>query len=96
MMFFLLFGIFLELSSIKIVYFFILFKKQKSINSIGKIFSLDVEGNVNRIRYNVPQRDTFFSIDVEQVDEWYAAMKLFIDYMYKEAVYFKTEPGANI
>lgn len=55
--------------------------------------SLDYDGNVGRINHSIPQRDTFFSIDVEKVDEWYAALKTFIDLLYEEAVYFKTEPG---
>lgn len=57
------------------------------------LHSLDFEGNVNRIRHSVPQRDSFFTIDVEKVDEWYAALKIFIDLLYEEAVYFKMDTG---
>lgn len=54
---------------------------------------MDFEGNVNRIRHSVPQRDSFFTTDIEKVDEWYAALKIFVDLLYEEAVYFKMEPG---
>lgn len=57
------------------------------------LISLDYEGNVNRINHSVTQRDSFFSIDVEQVDEWYDSLRAFIDLLYKEAVYFKLQPG---
>lgn len=57
--------------------------------------SLDFEGNVSRIRHSVPQRDSFFTIDVEKVDEWYAALKIFIDLLYEEAVYFKMDTGMS-
>lgn len=59
-------------------------------------FSLDHGGNVNRISHSIPQRDSFFSVDVEQVDEWYHSLRAFIDILYEEAVYFKTDPGAQI
>lgn len=58
-----------------------------------KLFSLDNEGNLRRINHSITQRDSFFSVDAEKVDEWYSALKIFIDLMYEEAVYFKTEPG---
>lgn len=57
-------------------------------------FSLDDMGNVSRITHSVTKRDSFFSIDVEKVDEWYNSWKIFIDLLYEEAVYFKTEPGS--
>lgn len=56
-------------------------------------FSLDYEGKVCQIMQSIPQRDTFFSIDAEKVDDWYASLKIFIDLLYDEAIYFKTEPG---
>lgn len=43
--------------------------------------------------HSIPQRDTFFSVDVEKVDNWYASLKLFVNLLYEEAFYFKTEPG---
>lgn len=58
-------------------------------------YSLDFDGNVNRIKYSVPQRDSFFSIDPEKVYEWYAALKIFVDLLYDEAIYFKMEPGIH-
>lgn len=48
---------------------------------------------MNRINQSVPQRDSYFSTDADQVDEWYTALKVFIDMVYKESVQFKTEPG---
>lgn len=56
-------------------------------------FSLDYEGNVTKVNHSIPQRDTFFSIDVETVDDWYSSLKMFVDILHEEAVYFKTEPG---
>lgn len=57
--------------------------------------SLDYEGNVRRINQSVPQRDSFFLIDAEQVEDWYAALKLFIDMFHEECVQFKTQPGMS-
>lgn len=54
---------------------------------------MDFDGNVNRIRHSVPQRDSFFTIDIEKVHEWYAALKLFTDLLYEEAVHFKMDTG---
>lgn len=59
-------------------------------------YSLDYEGNIRRINHSIPQRDTFFLVDVEQVDEWYRSLKAFIDLLYENAVYFKTKPGTKI
>lgn len=56
-------------------------------------FSLDYEGYVKQINHSIPQRDSFFSIDVGQVDEWYSSLKIFVDLLYENAIYFKTEPG---
>lgn len=56
---------------------------------------MDFEGNVNRIRHSVPQRDSFFTIDIEKVDKWYAALKIFTDLLYEEAVHFKMETGIS-
>lgn len=58
------------------------------------LISLDYDGNVTRLNHSIPQRDTFFSIDIEEVNEWYTALRVFIDLLYEEAVYFKTEPGS--
>lgn len=44
--------------------------------------------------HSIPQRDTFFSVDVEKVDDWYASLKSFVNLLYEEAFYFKTEPGS--
>ncbi|XP_055309057.1 gamma-butyrobetaine dioxygenase-like [Sitodiplosis mosellana] len=57
------------------------------------VICLDYEGNITRINHSIPQRDTFFSVDAEVVDEWYSALKTFVDLLHEEAVYFKTEPG---
>lgn len=56
-------------------------------------YSLDYEGNMIQINHSIPQRDTIFSVDVEKVDEWYRSLKSYVDLLYKESVYFKTEPG---
>lgn len=62
----------------------------------GAFISLDYEGNINRIVQSIHRRDSFFSVDVEKVDEWYASLKLFIDLLQEEAVHFKTEPGSHL
>lgn len=56
-------------------------------------YSLDYEGKLNRINHSVPQRDSFFSIPLEQVDRWYEAMIQFVKMLNEEAVSFKTKPG---
>lgn len=50
---------------------------------------------MHRIKYSVPQRDSRFSIDPEKVYDWYAALKIFVDRLYEEAIYFKMEPGTH-
>lgn len=57
------------------------------------IRSLDYDGTIKRINQSVPQRDSFFSIDSDKVDEWYAAMRVFVDLLYANTVQFKLEPG---
>lgn len=73
--------------------FFVLHVLILFLYSLFFSFSLDYVGNVERINHSIPQRDTFFSIDVEKVNEWYDSLKLFVNMLHEEAIYFKTEPG---
>lgn len=57
------------------------------------IYSLDHDGNIERINYSVPQRDSRFSISVDKVDEWYKAKAKFVELIHEEAVTLKTKPG---
>lgn len=53
---------------------------------------MDREGNVERINQSIPQRDSFFNIDLEDVDRWYAALMKFIKIINEESVKFKKNP----
>lgn len=57
---------------------------------------MDYDGTIKRVNQSVPQRDSFFSIDVEKVNEWYTAMRLYVDLLNADTVYFKLEPGNSI
>lgn len=54
---------------------------------------MDPEGSLKRITNSVPQRDSYFTVDVENVEEWYMAMFKFMQLSREEAAYFKTKPG---
>lgn len=56
-------------------------------------FSLDREDKLQRINHSVPQRDSHFSIPIEQVDGWYQALGKFVELIHEESVSFKTKPG---
>ena len=57
------------------------------------IHSLDREGHVERVNHSIPQRDSFLSIDVNRIPEWYEALATFVRLVHEEAVSFKTKPG---
>lgn len=48
---------------------------------------------LERINNSVPQRDSFFTIPLEEVNAWYLAKSKFVQLLYQEAVTFKTNPG---
>lgn len=54
---------------------------------------MDSEGNYTRIHHSIPQRDSHFSIDADQVHKWYEANALFVRMLYEHCISFKTEPG---
>ncbi|CAL4118670.1 unnamed protein product, partial [Meganyctiphanes norvegica] len=57
----------------------------------------NTDGDITRINLSIPQRDSFFSqINVNQVAEWYDAMKTFHNMVYDPAycIYFKMFPGS--
>ncbi|XP_065341216.1 gamma-butyrobetaine dioxygenase-like [Cloeon dipterum] len=55
----------------------------------------DAEGNVVRVNYSQPQRDSYFSVPLEQVDGWYVALKEFTRLALSDdnCVQYKTKPG---
>lgn len=60
------------------------------------IFSLDIEGHLQRINHSVPQRDSHFTVPFEQVYPWYRALSKFVELLHQEAVSFKTKPGSYL
>ena len=57
--------------------------------------SENVDGDIERINYSQPQRDSFLSIPIEQVESWYHALKLFCDAAHHPTnlLKFKLRPG---
>ncbi|XP_055644120.1 gamma-butyrobetaine dioxygenase-like [Toxorhynchites rutilus septentrionalis] len=51
------------------------------------------DGNLERINHSVPQRDSFFNVQLDRVEPWYRAMSRFVQLIHREAVAFKTAPG---
>lgn len=71
---------------------------QENANKFHSIFRapvimLDHKRQFSRINHSVPQRDSFFTIPVEEVQVWYKAMQKFVEIMHQETVMFKTQPG---
>ncbi len=48
---------------------------------------------MDRINHSVPQRDSFFTVPIEELKLWYPAMAKFVELIHRERVEFKTEPG---
>lgn len=59
------------------------------------MFCFDYDNNLERINHSIPQRDSFFSVNVKVVREWYKALRKFVDLIHAEAVEFKTKEGEN-
>lgn len=57
------------------------------------VITLNKDKTFARINHSVPQRDSVFSIPVEDVQTWYLAMKKFVEIVHEETVTFKTKPG---
>ncbi|XP_059468794.1 gamma-butyrobetaine dioxygenase-like isoform X2 [Neocloeon triangulifer] len=55
----------------------------------------DSTGKVFRVNYSQPQRDSHFSVPVEQVETWYLALKQFTQLMLRadNRVEYKVKPG---
>lgn len=53
----------------------------------------DYDGRLVRVNHSIPQRDTFFSIPLEDVQDWYKALSIFVKIIYDEAVTLKTQEG---
>lgn len=54
---------------------------------------LDSHGNVESIRHSIPQRDSYFSVDLKDVKPWYKAFKYFVSVINDNAAKFKLKPG---
>lgn len=70
------------------LHFCIMNYKKKTTN-----FSLDRDGQIERINHSIPQRDSYFTVSIEVVDAWYQALAKFIEITHNESVSFKTRPG---
>ena len=62
---------------------------------IFSFLSLNGDGEIERINFSHPQRDSFLNADVETVQKWYEAMKTFHDMLYdpQYCLQFKMTPG---
>jgi gamma-butyrobetaine dioxygenase len=57
------------------------------------MFCLDYENQLSRINHSIPQRDSFFSVPLSVVKDWYKALAKFIELCHREAAEIKTEEG---
>ncbi|KAK2724878.1 hypothetical protein QYM36_001373 [Artemia franciscana] len=59
------------------------------------VFCQDITGQLIRINYSQPQRDSYFPGPLETVQDWYDALKLFCTMLYSEEylVRLKLKPG---
>lgn len=56
-------------------------------------FSLDDEGGIAEVRHSIPQRDSYFITNLNNVIPWYRALKIFVNGLNANAAMFKLEPG---
>lgn len=54
---------------------------------------IDYDNQIERINHSIPQRDSFFTVPVQEVKGWYRALAKFVELIHLEAVEFKTEEG---
>ncbi|SPP88714.1 blast:Gamma-butyrobetaine dioxygenase [Drosophila guanche] len=57
------------------------------------VICLDAEGKYARINHSVPQRDSHFSVPLEEVEPWYESYARFVRLARDDAHAFKTRPG---
>lgn len=57
------------------------------------MFCYDYDSKLVRINHSIPQRDSFFSVNVSVVRDWYKALRKFVDLIHREAVEYKTKEG---
>ncbi|KRT80840.1 hypothetical protein AMK59_5279, partial [Oryctes borbonicus] len=57
------------------------------------MISLDKYGNISVIRHSIPQRDSYFTVGIDEVKPWYKALKVFVEEIYMNAAHLKTQPG---
>jgi gamma-butyrobetaine dioxygenase len=57
--------------------------------------SEDWRGEIYRVNYSQPQRDSHFSVPLEQVETWYLALRQFTQLMLDKdnCVQYKLSPG---
>ncbi|KAK5649421.1 hypothetical protein RI129_000450 [Pyrocoelia pectoralis] len=57
------------------------------------VIRLHGNGNVDKIHYSVPQRDSHFTVHLKDVKPWYEAMKLFVNSITKGTTKFRLSEG---
>ncbi|EDW86495.1 uncharacterized protein Dwil_GK14708 [Drosophila willistoni] len=57
------------------------------------VICVDAEGQYTRINHSVPQRDSHFTVPIEQVQPWYESYARFVRLARSDAHAFKTQPG---
>uniref|UniRef100_A0A8C5CCB9 Butyrobetaine (gamma), 2-oxoglutarate dioxygenase (gamma-butyrobetaine hydroxylase) 1 n=1 Tax=Gadus morhua TaxID=8049 RepID=A0A8C5CCB9_GADMO len=65
------------------------------VHSKNHIIDVDCEGQVSRINYNNATRDSVLDLPLEQVQEFYRALKAYVDIMNRptNVVTYRMEPG---
>lgn len=54
---------------------------------------MDDKNNIQGVRHSIPQRDSVFLTNLQNVKPWYKALKAFVDSINNNAATFKLEPG---
>lgn len=57
------------------------------------MFERCYDGDLVRINHSIPQRDSFFSVQLDDVRKWYKALAKFIELIHNDAAEIKTEEG---
>lgn len=54
---------------------------------------LGYDQQIERINHSIPQRDSFFTVPLNEVKSWYEALAKFVELIHSECVEFKTKEG---
>lgn len=54
---------------------------------------LDYENEIERVNHSIPQRDSFFTSSIDDVQRWYRAFAKFVELIHQEATYLKLQEG---